>query len=167
MPKKLLLRQKKKLSTNNQHRNTYIFFIKVSAKKAIWILSCKLNNWPRKKWIFKQFSPDLDRFSSLFVYMLLISVSIKRHSSRKFRVCRTILHDVYTKWKIYCCVFTLSLKLWIWNFYTMSFGRLSHRIVLKRMLHVQHDYFSSFIQSDHCFLALLLPSSLPKLRILL
>ena len=31
--------------------------------------------------------------------------------------------------------------------------------------HVQHDYFSSFVQSDHCFLALfvLLPSSLLKL----
>ena len=35
----------------------------------------------------------------------------------------------------------------------MSFDRLRQRIVLKCVLHVQHDYFSSFNQSDHCFLA--------------
>ena len=49
----------------------------------------------------------------------------------------------------------------------MSFGRLRQRILLKCMSHVQHDYFSSFNQSDHCFLALSLPlpSSLLKLPI--
>ena len=39
---------------------------------------------------------------------------------------------------------------------TLSFGRLRKRIVLKFVRHVQHDYFFSFNQSDHCFLALLL-----------
>ena len=47
----------------------------------------------------------------------------------------------------------------------MSFGRLRQRIVIKCVPRVQHDYFSSFNQSDHCFLALSLPlpSSLRKL----
>ena len=46
----------------------------------------------------------------------------------------------------------------------MSFGRLRQRIGLKCVPHVQHDYFSSFNQSEHCFLAssLPLPSSLLK-----
>ena len=46
----------------------------------------------------------------------------------------------------------------------LAFGRLRQRIVLKCLPHVQHDYFSSFNQSDHCFLAssLLLTSSLLK-----
>ena len=41
------------------------------------------------------------------------------------------------------------------------------RIVLKCVPHVQHDYFSAFNQSDHCFLASSLPwhSSLLKLLI--
>ena len=37
--------------------------------------------------------------------------------------------------------------------FTMSFGRLRQRIPLKSVPHVQHDYFSPFNQSDHCFLA--------------
>ena len=39
--------------------------------------------------------------------------------------------------------------------------------MLKCVPHVQHDYFSSFNQSDHCFLALSLPlpSSLVKLSV--
>ena len=51
--------------------------------------------------------------------------------------------------------------------FTLSFGRLRQRILLKYVPHVQHDYFSSFNQSDHCFLAssLPLPSSLLKLAI--
>ena len=56
----------------------------------------------------------------------------------------------YRKWMIYCCVLTLSLKPWLWK---LSFGRLRQRIVLSSVLHVQHDYFSWFNQSDHCFLA--------------
>ena len=43
--------------------------------------------------------------------------------------------------------------------FTLSFGRLRQRIALKCVPHVQHDYFYSFNQSDHCFLA----SSLIKL----
>ena len=51
--------------------------------------------------------------------------------------------------------------------FTLSFGRLRHRIPLKCVPHVQHDYFSSFNQSDHCFLPLSMPlsSSLLKLSI--
>ena len=37
--------------------------------------------------------------------------------------------------------------------FTLSFGRVRQRIVLKLVPHVQHDYFPSFNQSDHCFLA--------------
>ena len=49
--------------------------------------------------------------------------------------------------------------------FTLSFGRLRQRVVLKSVPHVQHDYFSSFDQSDHCLLSSLLPlpSSLHKL----
>ena len=48
--------------------------------------------------------------------------------------------------------------------FTLSFGRLRQRILLKCVPHVQHDDFSSFNQSD-CFLASSLPlsSSLRKL----
>ena len=48
----------------------------------------------------------------------------------------------------------------------MSFGRLRRRIVLKFVQHVQHDYFYSFNQSDHCYLVSSLPlqSSLLKLQ---
>lgn len=50
-----------------------------------------------------------------------------------------------------------------WNLrfgnFTLSLRWQRHRIVSKR---VPHDYFSSFIQSDHCFL----PLPLPKLAIL-
>ena len=45
----------------------------------------------------------------------------------------------------------------------MSFGRLRQIIAVKCVPHVQHNYFSSFNQSDHCFLA----SSLPLLSSLL
>ena len=33
--------------------------------------------------------------------------------------------------------------------FTLSFDRLRERIVLKCVPHVQHEYFSSFSQSDH------------------
>ena len=46
--------------------------------------------------------------------------------------------------------------------FKLSFDRLRHRIALESVLHVQHDYSSSFNQSDHCFLASSLPSSLLK-----
>ena len=47
--------------------------------------------------------------------------------------------------------------------FTLSFVRLRQRILLKCVPHVQHDYFSSFNQSDRCFLASSLPLFLPKL----
>ena len=52
--------------------------------------------------------------------------------------------------------------------FTSSFGRLRQRIVFKCVPHVQHENFSSFNQSDHCFLALslMLPSSFLKLVII-
>ena len=61
---------------------------------------------------------------------------------------------------VHVVVKTLNLEI-----FTLSFGRLRQTIVLKCVLHVQHDYFSSFNQSDHCFLAssLWLPSSPLKL----
>ena len=61
---------------------------------------------------------------------------------------------------VHVVVKTLNLEI-----FTLSFGRLRQTIVLKRVLHVQNDYFSSFNQSDHCFLSssLSLPSSSLKL----
>ena len=64
---------------------------------------------------------------------------------------------------VHVFVKTLNLEL---NF-TLSFGRLRQRMLLNCVPHGQHDYFSSFNQSDHCFLAsaLPLPSSFLKLPI--
>ena len=47
---------------------------------------------------------------------------------------------------------TLNLEI-----FTLAFSKLSQRILLKCVPHVQHDYFSSFNQSGHCFLASSLP----------
>ena len=71
----------------------------------------------------------------------------------------------YREWKIYCCEYLLSLNLKFGNF-MLSFGRLRQKIVLRSVPHVQHDYFSSFNKSDHCFLASSLPfsSSFSKLH---
>ena len=41
--------------------------------------------------------------------------------------------------------------------FTFSFGGLRKKIPPKRVPHVQHDYFSSFNQSNHRFVALSLP----------
>ena len=46
---------------------------------------------------------------------------------------------------------------------TLPFGRLRPTKALKCVPHVKQDYFSPFNQSDHCFLALSLPSTLLKL----
>ena len=62
----------------------------------------------------------------------------------------------------------LSLKLQVWEFHLVIWQtRLRQIILLKCMPHIQHDYFSSFNQRDHCFLMLplLLPSFLLKLSI--
>jgi len=49
--------------------------------------------------------------------------------------------------------------------FTTSFGRLRQNIAPKSVPHVQHDYFSSFNQSSHWFVAMSwsLPSSFVKL----
>ena len=57
---------------------------------------------------------------------------------------------------VHVVVKTLNLEI-----LTLSFSRLSQRILLKC---VQHDYFSSFNQSGHCFLALSLPLPLSVLN---
>ena len=53
---------------------------------------------------------------------------------------------------VHVVVKTLSLEI---SRYRLR--RLRQRILLKCVPHVQHDYFSSFNQSEHCFLALSLP----------
>ena len=47
--------------------------------------------------------------------------------------------------------------------FTLSFGRLRQSIVAKSVPHVQHDYFSSFNQSNHWFVAFSL--TLPSLNL--
>ena len=49
--------------------------------------------------------------------------------------------------------------------FTSSFSRLRQNIAPKSVPHMQHDYFTSFNQSNHCFVALplTLPSSNLKL----
>ena len=49
--------------------------------------------------------------------------------------------------------------------FTLPFRRLRQRNTLKCVPHVQHDYFSSFNQSDLCLLTIPLSSSLLKLAI--
>ena len=68
--------------------------------------------------------------------------------------------------KIYCCELPYRQNLKYENF-PSSFGRLRQNIAPKSVLHVQHDYFSSFNQSNHWFvvLSLTLPSSDLKLPI--
>ena len=44
-------------------------------------------------------------------------------------------------------------------YFTLMFGRLGHRILLKCVPHVQHAYFSSFNQSDHRLMVLKFPVS--------
>ena len=47
--------------------------------------------------------------------------------------------------------------------FTSLFGGLRQKIAPKSVLHVQHDYFFSFIQSNHRFVMLPLLSSFLKL----
>ena len=55
----------------------------------------------------------------------------------------------YREWKICCSLFALSLKtLNLEISRSHRLGRLRQRIELKCVPHVQHDYFSSFNQSD-------------------
>ena len=67
------------------------------------------------------------------------------------------------EWKIYCCELALSSEPQLWKFPVV--GRLHQKIAPKSVPHVQHDYFSSFNQLNHWFVALslTLPSSSLKL----
>ena len=49
--------------------------------------------------------------------------------------------------------------------FTLSLGKLCQIIVLKCVPHMQHNYFSSFNQSNHCFLASLLLLLLSLLKL--
>ena len=62
---------------------------------------------------------------------------------------------------VHVVVKTLILK------FHVVIWRICQRIVLKCVPHVQHDYFSSFNQSGHCYLtaSLSMPSSLLKFPI--
>ena len=64
---------------------------------------------------------------------------------------------------IYCC--ELARQNLKYENFTSSFGRLRQNIAPKSVPHVQHDYFYSFNQSNHLFVAysLTLPSSNLKL----
>ena len=48
--------------------------------------------------------------------------------------------------------------------FTPSFDRLRQNITSKSVTHAQHDYFSTFNQSKHCFVALSLPFLLANLK---
>ena len=65
------------------------------------------------------------------------------------------------RFTVVCSRFRLNLK---FGHFTFSFGRLRQRVLLKCVPHVQHDYFSSFNQSDHCFLVLSFPLASSLLR---
>ena len=74
------------------------------------------------------------------------------------------LCSVSAKWKIYCCVFKLSLKPKIWKFHVVIWQATSKNCTMC-VPHVQHDYFSTFCQSDHSFLASSLPLPLSLLKL--
>ena len=61
-----------------------------------------------------------------------------------------------------CSRFRQNLK---FGNFTLPFSRLRQRITVKCVPHAQHDYFSSFNQSDHCFVASSLPSPSPLLKL--
>ena len=68
------------------------------------------------------------------------------------------------EWKIYRCGLALSSEPQVWKFHAL-FWQTTSNIAPKSVPHVQHDYFSSFKQSNHWFVALSwsLPSSFVKL----
>ena len=66
------------------------------------------------------------------------------------------------RFTVVCSRYRLNLK---FGNFTTSFSGLRQRIVLKCVPHVQNDYFSSFNQSDHYFLASLLPLLLSLLKL--
>ena len=59
------------------------------------------------------------------------------------------------EWKVYCCELALSTEPQKWKFHVVIWQTTS-KIAPKSVLHLQHDYFSSFNQSNHWFVVLLL-----------
>ena len=68
------------------------------------------------------------------------------------------------EWKIYYCGLVLSSELQKWKFHFFVWQTVTGKIVPKSMPHVQHDYLSSFNQSNHLFVALSLSLQLGSLR---
>ena len=102
----------------------------------------------------------------LCVWLSILRLS---HVGRVARNRRSALFPAWYKWfsckgkewKIYCCVLALSSEPKIWNFHVVT----CQNIAPKSVPHVQHDYLSSFNQSNHWFVTSLpLPSSFLKLR---
>ena len=71
------------------------------------------------------------------------------------------------EWKVYCCGLALSSEPQRWKFHVVIWQTTSN-IAPKSVAHVQHDYFSSFNQSNRSFVPLSLPllSSFLKLPII-
>lgn len=65
-------------------------------------------------------------------------------------------------WKIYCCALAFSSEPQKWKFHVVIWQPTS-KIALRSLAHVQHDYHSSFNQSNHSFVVLPLISWFLKL----
>ena len=72
-------------------------------------------------------------------------------------------YSTWREWKIYCCVFTSSLKPYIWKFHFVIWQTTPKNCTKVRACTCSTIIFSLFNQSDHCSLA----SSLPLLSSLL
>lgn len=67
--------------------------------------------------------------------------------------------------KFFCCVLSLSWEPQVSNFHRLAdYVKQLPKMGVPHAPHAAHDYFSSFDQSDHCFVTLSLPSSFLKLR---
>ena len=60
------------------------------------------------------------------------------------------------EWKVYCCGLALSSEPQKWKFHVVIWQTTS-KIAPKSVLHLQHDYFFSFRQSNHSFVAVSWP----------
>ena len=68
-----------------------------------------------------------------------------------WRAMRNGFHAKLNEWKIYCWEFALSSEPQKLNFHVFVCGWQRQKIAPKSVSHVQHDYFSSFSQSNHWF----------------
>ena len=87
-------------------------------------------------------------------WTFIIQSRIFKQGSRSLAVSQSLRFTILYH-KLYILYFKFE------NF-TLSFGRLRQKFVLKCVPNVQHDYISSFNQSGHCSLASSLPLSLLK-----